>query len=91
MNVEITIDCFWILNADKNLFFLQTKHLRCGRVTFRMSGDRFPAGNGHYMALCGTVISTKVYIYPCKFEIEGLPSGFRRFRNGKMSCIEQQK
>ena len=30
MTVDITHDCIWILNADKHLRFLQSKHLQCG-------------------------------------------------------------
>ena len=29
MTVDITHDCIWILNADKHLRFLQSKHLQC--------------------------------------------------------------
>ena len=29
MTVDITHDCIWILNADKHLCILQSKHLQC--------------------------------------------------------------
>ena len=29
MTVDITHDCIWILNADKHMHFLQSKHLQC--------------------------------------------------------------
>ena len=35
MTVDITHDCIWILNADKHLCILQSKHLQCRWRLFR--------------------------------------------------------
>ena len=37
MTVDITHDCIWILNADKHLRFLQSKHLQCMNRKFKLA------------------------------------------------------
>ena len=79
MTVDVTHDCIWILNADKHLRFLQSKHLQCrvgGNLTQKIS---FPQITLKWMDLAVKAIYFTLYlsnIIPegegCNCNIDGL-------------------